>query len=163
MLGFARVYPLFLFSLTYPSAFSPLPSHSFATFAMTLTTTRSFGHGHDNAAMHLPPTPEHHTSSYPAFNFDFKVPVGNQSQQLDAAAVAPAAAHKPPHTIQLPNDVASMAKLGVLVSVLFPRVSVFMVKMLPLVLLTIGMLTKKMPFGDFFSLSLVLSATSIYR
>ncbi|KAF9135220.1 hypothetical protein BGW39_004152 [Mortierella sp. 14UC] len=40
--------------------------------------------------------------------------------------------------MQLPNDAASMAKLGVIVSVFFPPVSVFMATMLPLVLLSVA-------------------------
>ncbi|KAF9544551.1 hypothetical protein EC957_011860 [Mortierella hygrophila] len=97
---------------------------------MTHSFPHSFTQEQDNATrLHLSPTAEHHTSSHPTPNLESKLSSRHRSQ--------PAGKSSPqlPQSLQLPNDVASMAKLGVFVSVFFPRVSVFMITMLPVVLL----------------------------
>ncbi|OAQ33480.1 alpha/beta-hydrolase [Linnemannia elongata AG-77] len=101
-------------------------AHSF-----TQSFTHSLTQEQDNATrLHLSPTTEHHTNSHPAPSLELKLASLRRSQ--------PAGKSSTPHTpqpLQLPNDVVSMAKLGVFFSVFFPPVSVFMVTMLPLVLL----------------------------
>lgn len=112
---------------------------------MTHSFTQSFTHSltqeQDNATrLHLSPTTEHHTNSHPAPSLELKLASLRRSQ--------PARKSSTPHTpqpLQLPNDVVSMAKLGVFFSVFFPPVSVFMVTMLPLVLLGVGMSHNTVP------------------
>lgn len=112
---------------------------------MTHSFTQSFTHSltqeQDNAnRLHLSPTTEHHTNSHPAPSLELKLASLRRSQ--------PARKSSTPHTpqpLQLPNDVVSMAKLGVFFSVFFPPVSVFMVTMLPLVLLGVGMSHNTVP------------------
>ncbi|KAG0373869.1 hypothetical protein BGX24_011153 [Mortierella sp. AD032] len=105
---------------------------------MAHSMTHSFTHEHDNATMRLSPTAaEHHTSSHPAHSLGF-----SYRFQSDKTA-APAPLQLPqllPQPIKLPNDAASMAKLGLIISVFFPPVSVFMVTMLPLVLLAVAII-----------------------
>lgn len=99
---------------------------------MARSFTHSITQEQDNATrLHLSSTVEHHASSHPAPSLELKLPRSQPAGKSSALQL--------PQPLQLPNDVASMAKLGVFVSVFFPPVSVFMVTMLPLVLLGVGM------------------------